>query len=876
MLPAAFCAGLLVCGSAALAKESVVETPEKTLLVGVPTDYFPYSFAREDGTLDGFSHDLIQAIAHTLHFQVKEVPMLLADGVGALRNGRVDMLLLQGLNLSDSMQVRLGLPYLTLQGVMFVREGERRFKSLEDLKHWNAKIAAGPVGARYAIQQGIDAGLIRQESTEDALRLLAQGEVEVSLLTRLSGVAQARRLGLANLRPVGYPLTGYTVRFSFATRAQDEELLAQLNEGLAVLLQSGEFARIHDRWFAAYDPPRFTWHELISYVASALALALVVAIWSLLKGRQLQSRILHQSELLAESHAILAEAQHFARLGHWQHREGAEAPIVWSEETYRILEREPAAGPLSSSRLSELLLPADRVRWLAAMGDLERKGLPFEMDVVFQFGESSLKTLQWRGRPVFNQTGGRMGVFGTIQDVSERRAAEEALRRSGRLLRALYETIPLGLGLFEKTPGGWLIVAINPEAGRQLGLQKERAVGFRIEEAGLAVEEVVFWTQLFEQSAQHGGPLRLERLVGHGRKIQSITLVSLASGAPSSEPQRVCFLVEDVSERRHKDAEIEQGRRLRAVGELVGGIAHEFNNLLTPILLNADRIQSRWAHLPELSDEVRMISDAARRSAELTRRLLAFGRKNERRIEVLDLHESAAANVELVRHVVDRRIRFDISHLDGLPPVEICGSDLHQVLLNLLLNARDAIMHKLGDKAVSEDWSPLVQLSGTVHGPGDFVPIDLARSVGLRSWVRITVRDNGCGMRSEVVERMFEPFFTTKPVGQGTGLGLATVWHLVSEMGGRVDVESVLGEGTSFHVCLPVRETKPLAAPAPEAIPSSRHPRQSPPPNACFHQAHGSWWSRTKVRFPSFWPFFLVARGRRSSVQPTDARAGRP
>ena len=251
---------------------------------------------------------------------------------------------------------------------------------------------------------------------------------------------------------------------------------------------------------------------------------------------------------------------------------------------------------------------------------------------------------------------------------------------------------------------------------------------------------------------------------------------------------------------RTMDAELAQGRRLRAVGEMVGGIAHEFNNLLTPIVLKVEMLREERESDPDLRRELEVISGAADRAATLTRRLLTFGRKGEQEPVEVRLADVVAANIDLLRPTCDARVALVVEVAPNLPALVQNPADLHQIVLNLLLNARDALHEKLqragdGPARLSLSVEPVGSSNG--HGP---------------SAQRIVVGDTGVGMPREVLERIFEPFFTTKEVGRGTGLGLATVWHLVQTCGGCVDVESAPGVGTTFRVELPSNGDGPLPA----------------------------------------------------------------
>jgi two-component system cell cycle sensor histidine kinase/response regulator CckA len=279
-----------------------------------------------------------------------------------------------------------------------------------------------------------------------------------------------------------------------------------------------------------------------------------------------------------------------------------------------------------------------------------------------------------------------------------------------------------------------------------------------------------------------------------------VTIVPLASGA--SGAPHLCVLAEDISARKLMDAEIAQSRRLRAVGELVGGIAHEFNNLLTPVMLKVGEIQLDWSSDTRLQHEMGVIAQAAKRAAELTRRLLTFGRKSEARAEPVRFNTVVANCFDLLRHTVDRRIVWESDLPDDLPPLLFNATDLNQVLLNLLLNSRDTLLEKLTSSS-NPGWTPRIRVIAAELPPATLAPPKPRPGAALLGWQRITVQDNGLGMPANVVERIFEPFFTTKDVGKGTGLGLATVWHIVTESGGRVDVESTPGVGSAFHVLLP-------------------------------------------------------------------------
>jgi two-component system, cell cycle sensor histidine kinase and response regulator CckA len=405
------------------------------------------------------------------------------------------------------------------------------------------------------------------------------------------------------------------------------------------------------------------------------------------------------------------------------------------------------------------------------------------------------------------------GYFRQLKLRKELSAQASKLAEQGALLQALYDNIPMAMTVIETGPAGQRVLSMNRQACTLY------SIDFAAEPRALEVLPVTVDIRLLlsEASAREPGSNfagTREIALKSGKRMLEVTAVPLGppGGAPTT---RTCVLVEDVTERKLQEAEVGRSRKLRAVGELVGGIAHEFNNLLTPVMLKAGEIQISRPDDAELQQDVEVILQAVQRTAELTRRLLTFGRKADHRAESVGLKAIASGCFELLRHTVDRRITWEMHIPSDLPPLYFNATDLNQILLNLLLNARDALMERLSGRNPS-NWTPKIWVEAVGLGPEAFdLPAGRAGRQIL-GWQRLTVRDNGLGMPPEIVERIFEPFFTTKDVGKGTGLGLATVWHIVNDAGGRVTVESVLGKGSEFHILLPVwpaaEATKPVEA----------------------------------------------------------------
>ncbi|HXB01329.1 MAG TPA: transporter substrate-binding domain-containing protein, partial [Opitutaceae bacterium] len=757
----------------------------RPFVVPTETNEFPSFFLGPSGEHTGFSVELLDAVARVMDFKIQWTPLPRADLQSILLSGEADILPGYTRVPEREKYMDFSVPYLELQGTLFVRKDKNLIQKISDLNGRELVIVSkGSVGDQFVSDNHLNAHMVYSHSVQQALKELNDGQHDAVFSSRLTALSLIDHFKFRNIRPLGVPVDGYPIMLCFAVRKGDSQLLARLNEGLAILHRTGEFDQIYNKWFSPLEFEKFSYLQLVPYVpyvAATLAIALFITLWALMRQRQLRQRIIRQAEELIESKAILAEAQQFARIGHWQRPLDLNLPIIWSEETHHIFERDPRLPPPPISEIIDCAIGEDRQRWLDLVKRSQKESFDYALDVHIEPKPGIKKTIHVHGRPVRNTRGQPTGFFGTVQDVTEWREAERSQRESIQLLRAIYDNAPFAMGVFELTDRTITVVSVNPEARRLIGLPAQITPGLSFAELGMPPEQVIFWTELFTRHPATGAPFKTTLRLNATHRDLAVTLVPL--GRASKRP-RFCLIAEDITDRVHKDAEIAQSRRLRAVGELVGGIAHEFNNLLTPILLKADALQHEYRQTP-LAAELQTIIDAAIRAAEITRRLLTFQRKADRKPEKIRLRTAIESDIELLRHAIDRRIRLDCTIASDLPTLWLPGTDLHQIIVNLLLNARDTLIEKLSREPAESKWIPSIQIEAKVLTADAAMPLKPSHiPFPFSGWIRLTVRDNGLGMPPDVLERIFEPFYTTKPVGQGTGLGLATVWHLVTELGG--------------------------------------------------------------------------------------------
>ncbi|SHH60996.1 cell cycle histidine kinase CckA [Bradyrhizobium erythrophlei] len=262
----------------------------------------------------------------------------------------------------------------------------------------------------------------------------------------------------------------------------------------------------------------------------------------------------------------------------------------------------------------------------------------------------------------------------------------------------------------------------------------------------------------------------------------------------------IVYLLE-TTERRALENQINQSQKMEMVGQLAGGIAHDFNNVLSAIMMATDFLLNAHKPTDPSFQDIMQIKQNANRAAALVRHLLAFSRKQTLRPQVLDLGESLSDIENLLKRLIGEKVKLEVVHGRDLWPIKVDLSQFEQVIVNLAVNARDAMPEggKLTVRTANLAAEESAQLAYKGMPPADYVRIDIS--------------DTGTGIPADIVDKIFEPFFSTKEVGKGTGLGLSTVYGIVKQTGGFVYVDSEAGKGTSFHIFLPRHLAEPEIAP---------------------------------------------------------------
>jgi two-component system cell cycle sensor histidine kinase/response regulator CckA len=399
------------------------------------------------------------------------------------------------------------------------------------------------------------------------------------------------------------------------------------------------------------------------------------------------------------------------------------------------------------------------------------------------------------------------GVLGIARDITDRKKAEEEIRQSQQKLSIHFEHTPLAVVEWDVN---FRVAAWNPSAERIFGYTRQEALG---QHASFVVppqyrEHVDrVWQALI---SQHGGERSTnDNLTKDGRTI-SCEWYNTPLVDESGRVLGVASLVQDVTERVALEDRLRQSQKMEAIGRLAGGVAHDFNNLLTVILGYTQIVADGVPDGSRLADSTSQIKSAADRAAGITRQLLAFSRKQVLSPRVINLNDVVVNLDSLLRRLIGEDIEVFTVPEDSLGSVKADPGQIEQVVMNLALNARDAMPN--GGKLTIETAN--VSLDETYardHQPVESGP-----------YVMLAVSDTGQGMSAETQSRIFEPFYTTKEVGKGTGLGLSMVYGIVKQSGGYIWVYSEPDRGTTFKIYLP-RVDQPAETVGSERDPKSVH-----------------------------------------------------
>jgi PAS domain S-box-containing protein len=537
-------------------------------------------------------------------------------------------------------------------------------------------------------------------------------------------------------------------------------------------------------------------HHRAALIAAAAVISGLFAVAGALLLRVLEQRAAFTASI-AHSRAQLLEAQRLGKIGHFV-VDDADGTADFSDECFLMMGREPRPA-MPIARALAVIHPDDLPKYLAVSG-----GPGGDLEARILRPDGTICWTHMRLRPRIDAAGGPIGLFGVVQDITSRKQAEETVRHHERQLRAIMDNAPVSIFLKDRE-GRYRVV--NQQLADSLGIPADRMIGHT--DAELMPELAALSRESDELVLKHGRIARVERPARVPRPgLEHVEILKFPIFAEDGSVTGLSGFTFNVTDRRRIEEQLRQAAKMEAVGRLAGGIAHDFNNMIGAILgFNSFLLEDLDPATPEHSFATR-IAQVCRNAKHLVDQVLAFARAGQVEERTLDLRAVTAEAAPLFTAALPPATHLTVDEGAAALPVVINEGQVHQLLLNLCVNASDALGGRPGEVAVrleriAADHPDHRRLVDDRIEPG------VARARGgrldaARGYCAIRVADTGCGMDQATLDRVFEPFFSTKQPGQGTGLGLAVIHGIVTACGGAYQVTSRLGRGSEFAIYLPL------------------------------------------------------------------------
>ncbi len=512
----------------------------------------------------------------------------------------------------------------------------------------------------------------------------------------------------------------------------------------------------------------------------------------------------HTDDTLANSGERFSLAMDMVKAGVW------EANLItgenlWSDNVWKLYGLQRGVMPASTELWRGTIHPDDRDMAIKIVETSVEKGCKVEVEYRVIHPDGAVRWLLARGEPIRDSAGLMSSYLGIVSDITERKMAELDEFKYRRHMD--YALAKSHVGIFDINLEDFTVKR-TAEHGRIFGYEDtsvewsfERFLGHVVGEDREKIERLhrVF----MQERKDYTHECRIRRIDG---EIRWIAGQAFFFTDKLGDEVHVLGIVQDITRRKESEAEMEQlqaqllqAKKLELLGQLAGGIAHDFNNQLSLILGHAELALNKADRLLPFFEHLTVIHEAALRSSELTRQLLAFARKEPVKPKLLDLDQEIRQLLPMITRLVGRNVQFEFCSGARCSTICIDPSQLVQILTNLCVNARDAMAGS--GKIAIETGLLHLEKADCIEGHPCHLPGD---------YVQLSISDTGSGIDNETLHHIFEPFFTTKDVGKGTGLGLSTVYGIVKQNGGGIDCKSEIGNGTTFTIYFPLHRALPV------------------------------------------------------------------
>ncbi len=798
-------------------REWLQQNPDKLTLFYDMT-FPPLEFGNETGDFTGMGADVCARIEQMLGVQFVRKPSRdWTAHLKKLQSGECAIAPTIAWAAGREDYVLFTKPYLLVPAVIITSQGREGFRSVDELAGRRVGVVAGFTTEQYMREQAkrIRMDIVAVPDVPAGLQGVAFGEFDAFVENLAVAAYFIDTLGIPKLRVTGK--TDYVFDFRMGVSRRYPLLFHAIRKALDAL-DEHELAAIRSEWISLDAEPGLDAEtRRLLWLAGWFLVLLVAGLAGINYG--LKKRLVQRVGDLRESEARYRRLVQNSPAVVYQFTRSPGGDYAFS---YISENSEPLTGvdPQEALRdyrvMLERIHPDDRERIQVATEESARNLAPFQCTFRYRM-RTREAWIECRARPTRLPDGG-VSWDGLFLNVTGRKRAAEALRTRESYLNAIIENQP-GLVWLKDADGRFLAVntAFARACGRESPDQVQGKTDLDVWPRELAENYIADDRRILqsgqgtvvEEPIHAGGQTRwFETIKQPVRDTNGAILGTTGYALDTTERKRA------QAERERLEAQLAQAQKMDSIGQLAGGVAHDFNNMLGVILGNTElAIESTPPDMP-LYGELVEIRKAAERSAALTRQLLAFARKQTVAPRVLALNDTVESMLHMLQRLIGEEIEVDWHPGAGAGQVRMDPTQIDQLLVNLCVNARDAIGGP-GRIVIST-------------GSSRFEDQDCAAFAGAvpgtYSW--LAVQDNGRGMDAGTLQHIFEPFFTTKGVGKGTGLGLATVYGIIKQNDGFIGVDSTPGKGTTFTLHLPRHDAAP-PVPAERPRPSGEASRRT-------------------------------------------------
>lgn len=747
----------------------------------------PKVFVDASGMPAGFFIDITNEIAQQNNFRIEYINGEWADNIRKLERGELDMLLDVSYTAERTQKFRLNKRFVIESWIQAFSKPSGRIYRIEELNGKRIAVIENSIQEQYLKNELIkefrlDCTIIAVPGYREMITAVKSGKADLFFGDRFFYFSSERPDDIVPspvvIRPQGLY---YAFRRDF-----DQSVIDRFDSTLIVMQNSGNTAyyRAMNRWFnrdRELTVPLWLKIVILVLPSGAAFIALHMFVWN----RRLRAAVKKETEKLFENerkfeYLIKNSGDTFVIIG----ADGIQRYISPTSERITGYTVDECKVPLN-----QLIHPDDLEHLLAVFNEcIKHPERTFQVQYRHIHKTNGWVNLEAVGQSYLDDPAIN-GVIVNVRDITERKKIEDELM----IFRESVENSTDAIGI--ATPDGihYYQNKAMTELFGEVGSNPPESVFVDREKAG-----AIFRTLM--SGGQWTGEIRM---YSKERQVREVDLRAYATKDTGGKITALVGILTDITDRKREEkekeilqAQLTQAQKMDSIGRLAGGVAHDFNNMLSVILNQAEIGLLRTPPEHPVYPRLQEIEKAAKRSANLTRQLLSFARKQAITPEILDLNETIEKIISMLKRLIGEDIELAWIPCDSIWSVKIDPTQIDQILANLCVNARQAITNT--GRITIETKNVLLDIFSSKDNP-DMVPGE---------YVMLAISDNGSGMDAEIRSHLFEPFFTTKDVGKGTGLGLATVYGIVKQNGGVINVYSEPDIGTTFRIYLPRIDSK--------------------------------------------------------------------